>query len=138
MAWVVVNLVCKQWRTSTTSAQASYSRLGESCRISYQVLNHACRPGNQYQDWAIGSFAQTRMAHLSESRGNLNHFLAQHLSQARGFGVLSDKHARLGENGSPKRGRDENWCLFDWILVQARSSVCIERLRVSLRREELA
>ena len=24
--------------------------------------------------------------------------------RVRSFGVLSDKHARLGENGSPKRG----------------------------------
>ena len=39
------------------------------------------------------TFAQAR------SRGNL----------ARGFGVLSDGYARLGENGSPKRGRDETW-----------------------------
>jgi len=35
-------------------------------------------------------------------------FSARHLAQARGFGVLSDTHARLGENGSPKRGRNEN------------------------------
>jgi len=25
--------------------------------------------------------------------------------------MLSDRYARLGENGSPKRGRDETWCV---------------------------
>ena len=34
---------------------------------------------------------------------------------------LSDKYSRLGENGSPKRGRDEACMSWARLLVQARS-----------------
>ena len=120
LVWVVVNLVCEQWRTSATLAQESYSRLGESCRISYQVLTRACCPGDQYQDWATRSLAQARMARLSESLGNLNHFLSTTSHPGERYWGSKRQDARLGKNGSPKRGRDEKWWLFDWILVQAR------------------
>jgi len=50
---------------------------------------------------------------------------------------LSDGHFRLGESGSPKRGRKEVCACWARLLVQARSLACWASL-VSLRRDNFA
>jgi len=66
LAWIVVVLVCDQRRTSAIFAQASPSRLSESCRVSFWVLVRVFRLGNLCQDWATNTLAWAREARLSE------------------------------------------------------------------------
>jgi len=70
---VLVNWVCEERRNSASFAQASLSRLSESCRISFLVLVRISRLGDQCQCWAIGSLAQARMARPSKVTMRLVH-----------------------------------------------------------------
>jgi len=82
-------------------------------------------------------FAQASHSRLSENCRNSFLVFGSSVSLRRPKFMLSDTLTRSGENGSPKRGRDETCHVFRRILVQARDCV-FGRMRVSLRREGLA
>jgi len=112
LAWIVVFFVCDQRRISTIFAQASPSRLSESCRVSFWVLGSRFSPrrlvlGLSDQYSRLGERGSPKRGH-DEACACWAWFLVQ----ARGFKVLSDWYSRLGENGSPKRGRDETLVLI--------------------------
>ncbi|QCD87916.1 hypothetical protein DEO72_LG3g2456 [Vigna unguiculata] len=64
---LIKNSVCDQRRTSAIFAQASPSRLSESCRVSFWVLVRVFRLGNLCQDWATNTLAWAREARLSKN-----------------------------------------------------------------------
>ena len=106
----VVVLVCDQRRTSVIFAQASPSRLSESCRVSFWVLVRISRLGDLCQDWATYSRLGEKGS-PNRGRDEACACWVRLLVQARSFEVLSDWYTRLGENGSPKRGREETLVL---------------------------
>jgi len=81
MVWIVVrigkgwpNWVCEQSQNPASLAQASPSHLSESCRVSFFVLVHVSRLGNQGQGWATWSLAQERETPPSEVARKPGHF----------------------------------------------------------------
>jgi len=43
--------------------------------------------------------------------------------------VFSDRYTRLGENGSPKRGRDKTLCFFLWNLRPGEELCVLSNIR---------
>jgi len=134
---VLVFWVREQWRNSASFAQASPSRLGESCRNSFMVLVRAFHSGDEVWVWATRSLAQASEARLSEVAMRLVH-VQRNFSSRREVLVLSDRYSRLGQSGSPKRGREVVWCNF-FVESSFRRGLCVFGHRYdSLMQEELA
>jgi len=85
-----IGIDCIQWRNSASLAQASLSRLGESCRTSRLIWDRAARPGDL--GLVLSDLVSLRRgtARLSEVARRLERFWARYLTQARSIGVLSD------------------------------------------------
>ena len=112
-----VNCARNQTWNPASLAQAGPSRLSESCRVAHWVLVRdfsSRRPRRGLSDMVSRLGKRHSQKRVREE--NLEVW-ARFLAQARGFGVLSDWHSRLGENGSPKRVFKVCSCVFCWILV---------------------
>ena len=100
---VLVSYMREQRRNSDIFAQASHSRLSESCRNSSLVLVRASRSSDQFWSWATRPLAQARIARPSEVAMKQVTSCVQILVQARDCvwaneGLAQARRSRLSES----------------------------------------